>query len=729
MEQLKEGIWQRILSFVKCISFNHPSNLIKKASRIKISSFYLSLIIKNVLLTIHCVKKILLNQNHASMKKLHPLSEKSPSLKSNVNYGIRLLILLIIGITFVQCGGPNVAEFVENPFPGERGDQLDMYARYDIWDHTDEGFLAEFPKVARNEVVAFALYTHDNGRLKITAQMYPLKPTEEQEVILEFQKDGSWEEEATAQVIYPGWSAHFSIENWDNTKDVPYRIRHAEEAFFEGLIRKDPINKEEIVVASLSCNSNHDRGDREAIVEKLKAQDPDLLFFAGDQSYDHTEHTVAWLIWGKQFREVIKDRPVITIPDDHDVGQGNIWGESGKVASSTAGSDGGYYYPPEYVNMVQRCQTWHLPDPVDPEPVQQNIGVYFTRLRLGGIDFAILEDRKFKSGPEGKIPQMGPRPDHITQEGYDPARVDLPELKLLGDRQLDFLHEWGQDWEGAEMKAALSQTAFCGAVHLHGSADNRLLADLDCNGWPQTGRNNALKELRRAMATHLCGDQHLSVIVKHGIDKFRDGPFAFTNPAIVNTYYGRWWWPKDEQPGGGEPIDNQLPWTGDYLDGLYNKITMIAYANPQFEGMKQMRDTSSNARVNLGDGYGLVRFNKKTREITYECWPRYADLNEGNNAQYKGWPFTFNMEENDGREVYGYLPELRFEIENPVVQVMNEETDEILYTLRIQGASYQPRVYSDGVYTVKAGNNKPDQWSLQGMKPQKNQTETIEVVF
>ena len=64
--------------------------------------------------------------------------------------------------------------------------------------------------------------------------------------------------------------------------------------------------------------------------------------------------------------------------------------------------------------MVQRQQSWHLPDPVDPAPVDRGISVYFTRLRVGGVDFAILEDRKFKTGPAGKIPQMGPRPDHIN---------------------------------------------------------------------------------------------------------------------------------------------------------------------------------------------------------------------------------------------------------------------------------------------------------------------------
>ncbi|MGK7395202.1 MAG: hypothetical protein ACNS62_11560 [Candidatus Cyclobacteriaceae bacterium M3_2C_046] len=633
-----------------------------------------------------------------------------------------IIFFLTLALYFSCTNQPTneTSETSENtdPFPGERGDDLDTFARNDIWEKDSlpgDQFLAEMVKVPRNEVVAFALYTHQNGKLKITAQLYPLKADESREVRLQMNQNGNWEPIKTAKVIYPGWSAHFEIKDWDNSKDVPYRVLHGQDAFFEGLIRKDPKDKDQIVVASLSCNSNQNRESRDEIVNKLIKQDPDLLFFAGDQSYDHKEHTAAWLLWGNQFKEIIKDRPVVTIPDDHDIGQGNVWGESGKIADSPAGSTGGYYYPAEYVKMVQRCQTWHLPDPADPEPLQQDIGVYFTSLNIGGVDFAIIEDRKFKTGPEGKIPQMGPRPDHITEEGYDPSLVDLPILKLLGERQLDFLHQWGQDWTDTQMKAVLSQTAFCGAVHLHGSMQNRLLADLDCNGWPQTGRNNALREIRRALATHLCGDQHLSVIVKHGIEEFRDGPFAFTNPAIVNTYYGRWWWPEDEQPGGGAPIDNELPWTGDYLDGLYNKITMYAYANPDFSNMKLMRDTLRRKEVNLGDGYGLIRFNKKTREITYEGWPRFADLSRGDAAQYPGWPFTFSMYENDGRKVHGYLPELQFNQADPVVQVIDEENSEILYTMRIQGKSFRPKVYKPGNYTVKAGFQSLDSWSRQGL--------------
>ncbi len=641
----------------------------------------------------------------------------------------RILPFVILALAAQFTGSPAVCG-EDSPFPGERGADLDRACRLDIWDKKSGGFLAEFVKVPRDQVVGFALYTHDHGVLKMSAQLYPLQEGEAREVRLELKTDGQWREVATAPVIYPGWSAHFRLEDWDNTRDVPYRVRHGEEAMFEGLIRKDPIDQDVIVVGSLSCNSNADRGDRETIVENLKMQDPDLLFFAGDQSYDHTEHTAAWLLWGYQFKEIIKDRPVVTIPDDHDVGHGNLWGEGGIVAESPAGDTGGYFYPAEYIRMVERCQTRHLPDPADPQPVAQGIGTYFTRLRVGGVDFAILEDRKFKTGPNGAIPQMGPRPDHIQEAGYDPKKVDLPELKLLGDRQLAFLDEWAEDWTGAEIKGVLSQTAFCGAVHLHGSTENRLLADLDCNGWPQGGRNKALAALRRVLACHLCGDQHLTVVVKHGIDEFRDGPYAFTNPAIINSYYGRWWWPADEKAGANPIPGSPLPWTGDYLDGLYNRITMIAYANPEFDKIAVMRKNQRDPGAMLGDGYGLVRFNKKTRETTFECWPRYADASEGDKAQYPGWPVTFKVEDNDGREVAGHLPELGFEnAADPVVQVIEEASGEVLYTIRIQGDRFRPHVYGPGRYSVKAGPNKPDAWSKQHLEAVEPGGESIPVKF
>lgn len=531
------------------------------------------------------------------------------------------LLTLLAVVTMAQYGKPPV----KAPF-----EKLDLYCVNDWWVHAKN--IKDNPKkiidvdVPRDEVICFGMYTVQNGVMKMTAQLFPLYPNESREVSLELKKNGKWKKVATEKVNDIGWSTLFRIENWDDTKDVEYRLRHGEKASFEGLIRKNPKDKNEIVVGSLNCNSNHTRGLREEYVRNLKYLNPDLLFFAGDQSYDHKEHTAAWLLFGIQFRDIFRDRPCICIPDDHDIGQGNLWGENGKQALSKDGNDGGYFFHPEYVKMVERCQTSHLPDPYDPTPIERGIGVYYTSLTVGDVDFAIIEDRKFKSGPAGKIPQQGPRPDHIRNPEYDPKSIDLPGLKLLGDRQLTFLENWGKQWDGVELKAVLSQTGFCGGAHRHGNFNNLLHADLDSNGWPQTGRNKALKLIRDAGAVHLAGDQHLATIVHHGIDEFGDGPFAFVAPAIVNNYYNRWWWPADEKPGLNPESGNPLKFNGDYYDGMGNKIRMIAYANPDDEFTR--------------GGFGLVRFNKAEKSVTFESWDRFTDVTKAGAKQMPGWPRT-----------------------------------------------------------------------------------------
>jgi hypothetical protein len=507
-------------------------------------------------------------------------------------------------------------------------ENLDTLAVNDWWNRAPNPIINM--NVGRDSVVAFGMYTVSKGILKMSAQLYPLYTNESREVRLAVKKGYRWEVLQTQIVNDLGWSALFRIEDWDSSIDQLYRILHGKNAYFEGLIRKDPENNE-IVLAAFSCNSNQDRGLRENYIRNVRYHNPDLLFFAGDQSYDHKEHTAAWLKFGLQFREILKDRPGITIPDDHDVGHGNLWGENGKISTTYGGPDGGYKFHHEYVKMVERCQTAHLPDPYDPTPIEQGIGVYYTNLIVGGIDFAIIEDRKFKSGPKGKIPQQGPRPDHIRNPDYDPESVDLEGLVLLGERQLDFLNDWAVNNNESVMKAVLSQTGFCGGAHLHGKKENRLHADLDSNGWPQTGRNKALRAIKKAKAIHVAGDQHLATVIHHGIDEYGDGPWAFIVPAIVNDYYSRWWWPEDELPGANANKNNPMPWTGDYLDGFNNKITMNAYANP---------DSDSH-----GSGYGLIRFSKSDKKVIFECWPREADVTTGNANQFTGWPITVTMDE------------------------------------------------------------------------------------
>jgi hypothetical protein len=565
------------------------------------------------------------------------------------------------------------------------------------------------PEMADKDRICFALYTVHDKTLKLTAQLYPIPEGQPREVRLEIQKDGEWIEIAKIDVIERGWTAPFRVENWDDSKSTKYRVAHGTEAFYEGIVRKNPVDKEEIIVAGYTGNSIHPahNGDisRQDLIDNVKRVDADVLFFSGDQVYDHHRHYAGWLKFGRDFGEIIKDRPTVSLPDDHDAGQPNLWGESGKVSTLPGASDGGYIQPGDYVQEVERAQTSHLPDPIDPGKIGQGIGVYFTNLNWGGIDFAVLEDRKFKTGPAGRVPKQGPRPDHIRNPEYDPDSVDIEGAILLGERQLKFIDSWAQDWSDAEMKVALSATIFCGGAHIHGSADGRLHADMDSNGWPQAGRNRALASLRKGFAFHYAGDQHLATIFHHGIDEHRDAIWSFCVPSIANLYL-RWWEPLE--PGANRE-DGAPDYTGDHLDGFANKVTNYAAANPE-------KNPAGNILNTRSAGWGIVRLDKATREITMECWPRNVDITTSSAKQFPGWPRTISQFDNYNPPSWGKLGELTFNIQDPVVQLIDAQTEEILYTVRAHGKSFTPGAPKGKAFTVKAGKNAPDKVVAESAK-------------
>ena len=556
------------------------------------------------------------------------------------------------------------------------------------------------PKVAKKDLICFALYTVHDNILKLTAQLYPLAAGDSRIVRLEIKKEGEWVEVARTKAIEPGWTAPFRVEKWNDSKAHEYRVIHEAGSAYTGTIRKNPVDKGEVVVAAFTGNSIHPAhgGDisRKDIIENVKRIDADVLFFAGDQVYDHFKHYAGWLKFGRDFGEIIKDRPTLCLPDDHDAGQPNLWGESGKVSTLGGASDGGYARPGVYVQEVERAQTSHFPDPVDPHKIGQGIGVWFTNLNWGNVDFAILEDRKFKTGPAGRVPKQGPRPDHIRNPEYDPASVDVDGAILLGQRQLKFLDRWSQDWTNTEMKVALSATIFCGGAHIHGGANGRLHADMDSNGWPQSGRSRALSALRKGFAFHCAGDQHLATIFHHGLENHRDAIWSFCVPSIANLYL-RWWEPL--KPGANRET-GAPDYTGDHLDGFANKVTNYAAANPEKKPAGKLLNTRSA-------GFGVVRLNTKKREITMECWPRNVDITDAAAKQYAGWPRTISQFDNYDPPSWGKLGEITFDVENPVVQLIDDLSGEILYTVRAHGKTFNPGAPKGRSFTVKAGRNQP----------------------
>jgi arylsulfatase A-like enzyme len=600
--------------------------------------------------------------------------------------------------------------------------------------------------------ILYAMHTLSRGVLKMTAQMPPIGAEDSQTVRLQIQTDDDWRTLAQQPIDPLSRTATFRIADWQDDRDVPYRLVWTgrtrggleQDHFFTGTVRRDPREQDELVIAGFTGNTDSGFPNR-LVAGNVAVLDPDVLFFSGDQIYESVggygifrepvelaavNYLRKIIMWGWAFRDVMRDRPTLVLPDDHDVYQGNIWGQGGRDCGGMANhAQGGYAMPAAWVNAVQRTQTAHHPDAFDPAPVEQGITVYYGDMVYGRVSFAVLEDRKFKSGPEGKVDTWPGRPDHVKDPNVDPRVLDKPGLQLLGDRQLEFLRLWAADWKGADMKLAVSQTIFCNLANYHGGNQEYLIADLDSNGWPQGGRNRALEELRRGFAFHYAGDQHLPSIVHHGVDTWRDAGYSFCVPSIA-AGYPRSWRPDTE----GRPVRNRpepgLANTGDYLDGLGNHVTVHAIGNPA--------DKNRPGRINTlhdkSSGFGIVRMNKAQSTIKIECYRLQIDAADLKpEDQFPGWPKTIRLTDNYAREPAAHLPQLRVNgLDNPVVQVLDQATGEIVYTLRIRGTTFQPKVFNaDATYTVRV--SEPDtgqQQVLRDIQPQTDgQQKTLDVTF
>ncbi len=590
--------------------------------------------------------------------------------------------------------------------------------------------------------ILFAQYTLNKKILKLAAQMPPLGEQDGHNVTLQIQEEGKWKNLATEEIDPDARTATFRIENWDDSRDIPYRLTYSlavdksksKEYYYTGTIRKDPRNKEKIVVAAFTGNSDVGFPNTE-VTEAVKKINPDLLFFSGDQIYEVVggygvqrspvdkailDYLRKWYLYGWEYGELLRNIPTVAIPDDHDVFHGNLWGAGGKatppgLTGMDAQDAGGYKMPPRWVNMVQRTQTSHLPDPYDPTPVDQGITVYYTALNVGGVSFAIVEDRKFKSAPKPLLPKAKIRNGWPQNPDFNAAKeADIPGAVLLGSRQLKFLNEWNRDWsDGTWMKVLLSQTIFENLATLPKEdnsdatvprlrimkkgeypPDDVPVSDFDSDGWPQTGRRKAVDAIRKAFAMHIAGDQHLGSTTQYGLDDWRDASYAFCVPSISNFWPRRWFPVK----GGLHRAPGAPKYTGDFFDGFGNRMTVWAVANPTYTGRKPSKiyDRSS--------GYGIVTFDRNSRQIKIDCWPRGIDPTAGDEGQYPGWPVVINQQDNYNPPARAWLPKIEVSgMENPVIKVFGED-NELVYALRIRGNTFTPKVYKEGIYSLLIGD-------------------------
>ncbi len=622
-------------------------------------------------------------------------------------------------------------------------------------------------------------YTLSRDILKLTAQMPPIGKEDDQFVKFWTKKQGEnvWTLTDSVSILYRSYTAPIRIEDWDSGNDYDYRLTYRltdgkgrkRTYFYTGSIAAEPVTKKEIVVGAFACishshgnisNNNFDYPNRlwfphTEFVQSVSAQKPDILFFTGDQVYegrptikdmsnpDNTEldYLYKWYLFLWTVQDLTRNIPAVSIPDDHDVYHGNIWGAGGRKAPAYPADSiypdhykdhtwhwqqdqGGYKLKASSVNMIQATQTSHLPDPYDPTPIDQGIEVYYTDLNYGRISFAILEDRKFKSSPSIVLPEARVV-NGFAQNRYIGGRsLDNPDAKLLGTRQLDFIDHWTADWKDVDMKATISQTIFAnvstfpstfttdaGTPGLRSLPPDeypegyRVAKDMDSNGWPQTARKNALMAIRKGFPVMIAGDQHLGSLVQMGVDTWDDAGYSFCVPAIGNLWPRRWFPPEP----GRDHSEGMPPYTGKYFDGFGNRINVWAIANPVETGKTPI------ALYDRAVGYGIIKFDKSHGEITFECWKREADPSDPEQGMFPGWPKTISMLDNYSRAVRSWLPSYKVIglTHYPVFQVTDEASGEILYTVRVPDDMYQPGVFDySGTYTIKIGDPDVDEFQV-----------------
>jgi alkaline phosphatase D len=665
------------------------------------------------------------------------------------------------------------------------GEEPETAGRFAFKDWRVSGSKLEYHAERTPGPLVTVLFTLSRGVMKLSAQFMPLSPEENQQVDLYIRPNAAWERAASSVVRRPSYTALFRIENWAYPFDVPFRIEYTlsrrDERLYslEGVIKRDPVHKERLTMVSMSCVKQVVKPspgapggvDQESypwdwgvlyphadLAERLKKHDPDVLFFAGDQIYESASPTRAdrespfldylykWYLWCITNRPLTSRIPTIAIPDDHDVYHGNIWGAGGiatppGLQGAAAQDFGGYKMSPEFVNMVQETQSGCLPDPVDPRPVEQGIGVYFTECNIGGLSIAVIEDRKFKSAPRPLLPEGDIVNGWVQNQGWDVKQNSrIPNATLLGQRQLDFLDLWAGDWSNQTwMKAVVSQTLFSNVATLPRDAKSdgvvpsleipdpgtyvqgdKQVADFDSNGWPQVGRDKALRRFRKAFATHIVGDQHLASTSQYGVKEWRDSGFVIVSPATGNIWPRRWWPPvpgKNRSPGAPD-------YTGDFEDGFGNKVTVLAVANPRKTTIHPPRHHE------LVPGYSVITFDKASRDIQLANWPYWANPDE--DQPFAGWPIRINQLDNFGKQARAWLPEIRVTgLPHPVIQVILQETEEVVYTLRMAGSAFRPKVFAPGTYTVRVGEPDTGTWKeLPDLTAEADQPEdSVEVVF
>ncbi|MDG1897506.1 MAG: sulfatase-like hydrolase/transferase [Fuerstiella sp.] len=500
----------------------------------------------------------------------------------------------------------------------------------------------------QNTSLLWTQYCIADGTLKLSAHTGadPMRPTDSS-VAFFVKGNSGWQKITQVAVDALTAMAEFRLKNWDASTSRDYRVVCGASEL-TGTIRAEPSAAGTLKLMAVACVNDKWFPYSDAVCQMVE-QNPDLMFFAGDQIYQsnagggiveaRTEDDVPaamanylakWRKFGLTFRELLKDRPSVMITDDHDIYANDLWGDGGRRMTGDR-TTGGYPMHPLWVNAAERTQTWHLPDAANPGPWGDGINAYYTSFDYGGVSFAILEDRKFKSPPSEVLSEAIPDPRNnkpnrtlevIMDPAFDETKLDRDDLQLLGATQEKFVNQWAKRVARQNrLSAVLSQSPL---VNI-GNYDVTY-GDMDANGWPQTARKRALRAIAPSQAIMISGDIHFGTLHQHGIDDWGDGPWAFSLPAFSSKQNRSW---RPGVPAQGREIPGVVG-SGNHHDRFGNKLSVAGTAHGE-------------------NGYGMLLFDKDKHQVTMELHTMNQDRRPSHQA-VPGWPLTVKIRHNKTQE-------------------------------------------------------------------------------
>ncbi|GKY95923.1 hypothetical protein MPSEU_000552900 [Mayamaea pseudoterrestris] len=447
-------------------------------------------------------------------------------------------------------------------------------------------------------MIAGVLFTLSQGTLKLTVLFPPLYPNESRSalVLVRDSVNATLVASAACLIAESTWHCPVRASGLNANRDYTYEIVYPPDVSgaikttytYSGNIPKQVTYPK---IATLSCFGIDDTKNKSQLVQAVLESKPNLVALQGDQTYmSALGYGFTELVYSMS--EVTRNLPTLVQMDDHDYGQGNLFGAVDNYNETTISEHGvdGFGRPTCMVNALQKLAMSHMPDPASNVSAA-GIDAYFTSFTYGSVEFAVLESRKFKS--------------HNEENGGS----------LLGYDQEAWLEQWCSSNNASTtssplLKIILTQTPFASlatnltAPWLEGAIGAIRLGDTrDSNAFPAQGRRRFMEIAHGCSQLIISGDQHVGLVASY--DDY--GMSECASPAAINDQFWRM---------NFEPVNTTI------VDVFYNQShTLLGSWNAEewvWRNYRPFDTRAANDTIKAGRGDGFLMVNLDGQTATCE---------------------------------------------------------------------------------------------------------------